>query len=48
METQYISSVKLVDGSLYALKDAELRELFSGEIILDGGHAPTEDEVQEN
>lgn len=43
METQYISSVKMADGSLYSLKDAELRELFSGEIILDGGKAPIED-----
>lgn len=43
METQHISSVKLVDGSLYLLKDAELREWFSGEIILDGGQAPIDD-----
>lgn len=40
---QYISSVQLVDGSVYQIKDAEAREvlddLLTEEWILDGGTA---------
>lgn len=40
---QYISSVQLVDGSVYRIKDAEAREvlddLLTDEWILDGGTA---------
>ena len=47
MEKQYISSVKLVDGSVYDIKDAEARDaldnLFLEELILDGGPAPNEE-----
>lgn len=43
-ENKYISSVKMVDGSVYNIKDAEVREmlasLFSDEIIIDCGGAP--------
>lgn len=46
--TQYISSVKLVDGSVYNIKDAEVREmlasLFKDEIIIDCGGAPIDEE----
>ena len=49
-EKKYISSVKLVDGSVYNIKDAESREmldsLFSDEIIIDCGGAPI-DEIEE-
>jgi hypothetical protein len=49
-EKQYISSVKLVDGSVYDIKDAEVRDIlkrfFSEEIIIDCGGAPI-DETQE-
>ena len=45
-EKHYISSVKLVDGSVYNIKDAEVREMlesfFSDEIIIDCGGAPKE------
>lgn len=48
METKYISSVKLVDGSVYDIKDAEARKaldnLFLEELILDGGTAPIDEE----
>lgn len=38
---QYISSVKLVDGSVYNIKDAEIHDLlFSDELIIDCGGAP--------
>ena len=40
---KYISSVQLVDGSVYQIKDAEAREvlddLLTEEWILDGGTA---------
>ena len=43
-EKQYISSVKMADGSVYNIKDAEVREmlesLFSDEFIIDCGGAP--------
>lgn len=46
-EKQYISSVKLVDGSVYNIKDAEVREmlasLFDGEFIIDCGGAPIDE-----
>ena len=36
-----ISSIKLVDGTTYKIKDADAREalklLFSGDLIFDGG-----------
>ena len=38
-DTKYISSIKLSDGSEYAIKDAEAREillsLFSDEVTID-------------
>ena len=46
-EKQYVSSVKLVDGSVYNIKDAEARlileHLFSDEIIIDCGGAPIDE-----
>jgi hypothetical protein len=43
-EKQYISSVKMEDGSIYMIKDKEAHEMFSnlfeGEIIIDCGGAP--------
>lgn len=40
-EKQYISSVKLPDGSVYALKDVETRDIlnsiFNDELIIDCG-----------
>ena len=46
-EKQYISSVKMVDGSVYNIKDAEAHELldslFIDEIIIDCGGAPIDD-----
>ena len=43
-EKQYISSVKLVDGSVYNIKDTEVREMLGGlldeEVIIDCGGAP--------
>ena len=47
-EKQYISSVKLVDGSVYNIKDAEVREMLAGlidseEIIIDCGGAPIDE-----
>ena len=48
MGTKYISSVKL-DGSVYNIKDTEARNilnnLFLEEIILDGGTAPSDDNL---
>ena len=48
-EKQCISSVKLVDGSVYNIKDAEVREmlasLFLNEIIIDCGGAPIDENV---
>ena len=42
-EKQYISSVKMPDGSIYHIKDSEAQNilslLFSEEIIIDGGNA---------
>lgn len=47
-EKQYVSSVKLVDGSVYNIKDAEVREMLEGllseEIIIDCGGAPIDEE----
>ena len=47
-EKKYISSVKLVDGSVYNIKDAEVREMLDGlleeEIIIDCGGAPIDEE----
>lgn len=47
----YVSKIKLADGSILKIKDAEaqklLNEIFSGEFILDCGTAPTENEEQE-
>lgn len=47
-EKQYVSSVKLVDGSVYNIKDAEVREMLAGlfkdEIIIDCGGAPIDEE----
>ena len=47
-EKNYISSVKLVDGSVYNIKDAEIREMLedflSDEIIIDCGGAPIDEE----
>ena len=47
-EKQYISSVKLPDGSVYALKDVETREIlkiiFDDELIIDCGGAPIDTE----
>ena len=44
MDEKYISSVKMVDGSVYNIKDAEVRailaSLFTDEIIIDCGGAP--------
>ena len=41
---KYISSVKMVDGLVYNIKDAEAHEmldnLFSDEVIIDCGGAP--------
>ena len=46
-EIKYISSIKMVDDSVYNIKDAEaqalLNRLFSEEIIIDCGGAPTEE-----
>ena len=46
-EKRYISSVKLVDGSVYNIKDAEVREmlesLFGDEFIIDCGGAPIDE-----
>ena len=43
-EKRYISGVKMVDGSVYNIKDAEAHELleslFTEEIIIDCGGAP--------
>ena len=43
-KTQYISSVKLPDGSVYKLKDVETREIldsiFNDELIIDCGGSP--------
>lgn len=40
-EKNYISSVKMVDGSVYNIKDAEIHALlFSDELIIDCGGAP--------
>lgn len=43
-EKQYISSVKLPDGSVYKLKDVETRDilnvLLAEELIIDCGGAP--------
>lgn len=48
-EKQYISSVKMADGSVYNIKDAEVRErlesLFSDEFIIDCGGAPIDENV---
>ena len=45
---QYISSVKMVNGSIYILKDIEAREaldnLFLEEYIISGGTAPIDEE----
>lgn len=45
---QYISSVKMVDGSVYNVKDAEahviLDSLFNDELIIDCGGAPIDTE----
>lgn len=47
-EKKYISSVKLVDESVYNIKDIEARELlrllFEEEVIIDGGGAPIDAE----
>ena len=47
-EKRYISSVKMVDGSVYSIKDAEAHELlnslYSDEIIIDCGGAPIDEE----
>ena len=49
MEKQYISSVKMPNGSVYHVKDTEMREAlndgFLNEVILDGGAAPTNDDL---
>ena len=46
-EKKCISSVKMVDGSVYEIKDAEARallsSLFSEEIIIDCGGAPIDE-----
>lgn len=50
MEKKHISSVKLVDGSVYEIKDIEARELlkllFEEEIIIDCGKAPICDDAE--
>jgi hypothetical protein len=50
-EKKYISSVKMVDGSVYNIKDAEahvlLESLFNGEIIIDCGGAPIDTIIEE-
>lgn len=48
-EKQYISSVKFVDGTVYSIKDAEVRDLLkdllSDELIIDCGGAPIDEEI---
>lgn len=43
-EKQYISSVKMANGSVYSLKDAEVRQvlssLFNDELVIDCGGTP--------
>ena len=49
-EKKYISSVKMVDGSVYNIKDAEVREMLADlldeELIIDCGGAPI-DSIEE-
>lgn len=48
--TNCISSIKMADGSIYEIKDAELRELLNnflnGEIIINCGTAPIDDATE--
>jgi hypothetical protein len=47
-ETKYISSVKMADGSIYNIKDAEFRailtSLLEDEVIIDCGTAPIDED----
>ena len=45
-ENKYLSSVKMVDGSVYNIKDAKVRDtLFGNELIIDCGGAPLNEEA---
>ena len=47
-EKQYISSIKLADGTIYEVKDSEARELlnslFGEELIINCGGVPEDAE----